>query len=236
MKKRTKKILIWIFSVILILSLSVIGGLRYFFSSFKPTCETKDVWHIENYTIQHSRCIGPFGPHYSSFDIYKNKDHISKAFKVSNDSCRLRARVRNDYYLDFNICKETLLIRKPDKRLIDIETIDSILIRPFDSVRLVRTDKKYPEPLYDTVFIANFDSTVTKRLKTKEIKDFVNRWNKSKSNGFERLVKNYDYLLIIYSNDSIRKIKSLNHFLTENELWSYESTKDDFYDKLWIDK
>lgn len=222
--------------MILILLFSVFGGIRYFFSSFKPTCETKDIWKIEDYTIQHSRCIGPFGPHYSSFDIYEYKNHISKAFKVNNDSCKLRARVRNDYYLDFNICKETYLILEPDKRKIDFEAIDSISIRPYDSVRLVRSGKKYPELFYDTIFIANFDSTITKRLNRKEIRDFAKRWNISKTNGFERLGINYDYVLTLYSNDSIRKIKTLNHFLTENELWSFESIEDDFYDKLWNDK
>ncbi len=191
-------------------------------------------WNIDEYRITYSRKLGPVGSHYYQYDIFKKKKYLSYAASlVDNDSCLLRFREKNDFYVDFNLCQHTKNILRPDKEKLDFKTIDSITIRPYDSIRLVPSRKPYPEPYYDTLITKNFDSTYTKKLNEKEIKRFVKKWNTSKVNGFNRLGKSYGYLLTIYSKGSVRKIKVLNHYLIENENWSYESKEDDFFSELW---
>lgn len=195
---------------------------------------TLEEWNIEEYRITYSRKLGPVGSHYYQYDVFKKKKHLSYAASlIDNDSCLLRFREKNDFYVDFNLCQQTNNILRPNKEKLDLKTIDSITIRPYDSIRLVPSGKPYPEPYYDTLITKNFDSTYTKKLNEKEIKRFVKKWNTSKVNGLNRLGKSYGYLLTIYSKGSVRKIKVLNHYLTENENWSYESKEDDFFLELW---
>lgn len=194
-------------------------------------------WTIDEYKVTYARKIGPVGSHYFQYDVYKNGEYLSYgAFHINNDSCLLRYREENDYYVDFNLCDLTKKILRPDKDKFDLISIDSVLIRPYDSLRLVPSGKKHPEPYYDTIITRNFDTTFTKKLNKQEIKTFVKRWNKSHPHGYNRVGKNYDFLLIIYSEGSVRKIKILNHYLTENENWSFESKEDDFFNELWNKK
>lgn len=157
-------------------------------------------WNIEEYGITYSRKLGPVGSHYYQYDVFKNKKHLSYAASlIDNDSCLLRFREKNDFYVDFNLCQQTKKILQPDKEKLDLNTIDSITIRPYDSIQLVPSGRPYPEPYYDTFITKNFDSTNTKKLTEKEIKIFVKKWNTSKVNGINRLGKSYGYLLTIYS-------------------------------------
>lgn len=191
-------------------------------------------WTIDKYRITYSRKIGPTGPHYFQYEVYKNDKYLScAAYLIDSDSCLLRFREENDYYVDFNLCDFTKKLLRPDKQKIDSKAIDSITIRLYDSMRLVPSGKSYPAAYYDTVVIKNFDPTLTKKLNEKEIKVFINKWNHSKTNGLDRLGGSYHYLLIVYSGSSKREIKTLNNYLTENESWSYETAEDDFFDKLW---
>ncbi|HEY6505960.1 MAG TPA: hypothetical protein VIZ28_18425 [Chitinophagaceae bacterium] len=193
-------------------------------------------WKIDEYTIIYSRKLGPAGPHYYEYDIYKRGKYLSyAAYIVENDSCKLLFRERNDYYVTFNLCNNTKTVLSSDKTKLDVSEIDSIIIRPYSAIRL-RPTKSYIGPAFDTIITKGFDSTITKRLSDSQIKKFVTRWNSAKVNGYDRLGKGYHYLLTIYSRNSVRRIKSLNAFVTENELWSYETKDDPFFDKVWLDK
>lgn len=194
-------------------------------------------WIIDEYKITYSSKIGPVGPHFYQYDVYKRNKYLSYAANlIDNDSCLLRFCEENDYYVDFNLCERTKKILRPDKEKLDLKTIDSITIRPYDSIQLVPSGKPYPAPYYDTIITKNFDLTYTKKLNEKEIKIFVKKWNNSKANGFNRLGKTYHFLLTVYSGRSIRKIKTLNYYLTENENWSYESKGNDFFNEIWNKK
>lgn len=196
--------------------------------------KTLEEWNIGEYRITYSRKLGPVGSHFYQYDVFKKKKHLSYAASlVDNDSCILRFREKNDYYVDFNLCQKTKKTLRPDKEKLNLKSIDSITIRPYDSIQLVPSGKSYPEPYYDSLITKNFDSTYTKKLNEKEIKIFVKKWNTSKVNGLNRLRKTYGYLLTIYSKGSVRKIKVLNNYLTENEEWSYESKDNDFFKELW---
>ena len=193
-------------------------------------------WKIDQYTIIYSRKLGPAGPHYYEYDIYKGDKYLSyAAYIVENDSCKLLFRERNDYYVTFNLCNNTKTVLSSDKTKLDESEIDSITIRPYSAIRL-RPTKSYTGPAFDTIITKDFDSTITIRLNNSQIKRFVTRWNSAKVNGYNRLGKSYDYLLTIYSRKSARRIKSINAFVTENELWSYETKDDTFFDKVWLDK
>jgi hypothetical protein len=40
----------------------------------------------------------------------------------------------------------------------------------------------------------------------------------------------------VYTKNGVRRFRTLNFFITENGLWSYETKEDTFFDKLWLDK
>jgi hypothetical protein len=192
-------------------------------------------WRIDQYTIIYSRKLGPAGPPYYQYDIYKGDKYLSyAAYIIDNDSCKLLFRERNDYYVTFNLCNSTKSILTADKTKLETSDIDSITIRPYDSVRL-RPRDTYVAPFYDTIITKNFDSTITKRLIESQVETFVRKWNSAKVNGFDRLGKGYHYLVTVYAKDYMRKFRTLNFFITENGLWSYEMKEDNFFDKIWYD-
>lgn len=193
-------------------------------------------WRVDEYTIIYSRKIGPVGPSYYQYDIYKRNRYLNYgAYIVDNDSCQLLFREKNDYYVKFNLCNATKSILTADKVKLKISNIDSITIRPYDSVRL-RPRDIYEEQWYDTIITKNFDSTITKRLTERQVKRFVKKWNSSKVNGFDRLGKSYHYLVTVYAKDYTRRFKTVNYYITENELWSYKTRDDSFFDYIWHDK
>lgn len=191
-------------------------------------------WTIDEYSITYSSKIGPAGSDFYQYDVYKKGRHLSYAVSpIGSDSCMIRFREKNDFYVDFNLCKHTKKVLTPDKVEFSLNSIDSITIRPYDSLRLIPSGKSYPDPFYDTVVTKNFDPAQSKQLTTKEIQIFIKKWNRSKTNGFDHLGKTYDYLITVYSKGSVRKIKTLGNYLTENEHWSYETREDHFFDELW---
>ena len=55
-------------------------------------------WKIDEYIIEYSRKLGPAGPEYYQYDIYKGDKYLSyAAYNIDNDSCKLLFRERNDY-------------------------------------------------------------------------------------------------------------------------------------------
>jgi hypothetical protein len=194
-------------------------------------------WNIDKYKITYSEKTGPVGGAFYQYDVYKNEKHLSyNTSQINNDSCLLRFREENDYYVVFNLCSLKRTILKPDKIMLEFKAIDSITIRPYNSITLTPSGNKYPKPYYDTIIDKDFDSTFTKKLNKKEMKLVINKWNRSNTNGFERLGKTYHYLLTIYSNGTERKIKTLNHYLIENKYWSYKTKENNFFTDLWKNK
>jgi hypothetical protein len=193
-------------------------------------------WRIDEYTIIYSKKLGPAGPHYYEYDVYKGTKYLSyAAYIIDKDSCQLLFREKNDYYITFNLCSSTKLILTEDKTKLNIGEIDSISIRPYDSVRF-RPRDTYLAPFYDTIVTKNFDSAITKKLNENQVKIFVKRWNSAKVNGFDRLGKGYHYLITVYTNNTVRRFRALNFYITENGLWSYKTKEDIFFEKLWLDK
>ncbi|MGV3611474.1 MAG: hypothetical protein ACO1N0_11020 [Fluviicola sp.] len=205
-----------------------------FFSDLTHSDRIKE-WNIDNYTITYSKKNGPAGGAFYQYDIYKGKKHLSYAASLLNkDSCLLRFREKNDYYVDFNLCSKTKTILRPDKQKLDWKAIDSITIRPTDSIQLIPTGKPHPGPYFDTIRNKNFDPTYALKLNDKELKAFVKKWNNSKADGInERNKKSYQFQLTIYTGKSIRVINTSNYFLIDESVWSYESEEDDFFNKLW---
>jgi hypothetical protein len=193
-------------------------------------------WKIDEYTIVYSQKLGPAGPPYYEYDIYKGDKYLSyAAYIINNDSCKLLFRERNDYYVTFNLCSKTKTILSADKTKLDMDDVDSITIRPYDSIKVEGRDT-YTAPFFDTIITKNFDSTITKKLERDNVKAFCKRWNSAKVNGYDRLGKSYDYLVTVYTKNGVRRFRTLNFFITENGLWSYETKEDTFFDKLWLDK
>lgn len=190
-------------------------------------------WDIGSYTITYSRKIGPCGPPFYQYQVFENEKYLSYAVSsIENDSCILKFRKRNDYYVLFNLCDETYEIAEPNKVLLNLSLIDSIIVRPYSATRLVPT-KTYVAPFYDTVVNENFDSTVVKKLSRKQEKEVVRLWNKASTNGHDRLGRNYHYLLLVYENNSVRRIRTLNCYFIENGQWSYKSNNLTYFDELW---
>ncbi|MDX1651906.1 MAG: hypothetical protein R3277_05405 [Brumimicrobium sp.] len=201
--------------------------------NFSKTDGIKE-WSIDEYKILYSRYIGPVGPHYYQYDVYKNGRYLSYTYSIlDNDSCLLQFEKEADYYIHFNLCKQTKKILEPNKTELVMKNIDSITIRPYDSIDLVVGANKFTRPYYDTLVRQNFDPSATEKLNPQEIKMFVRKWNKSEAEAYNRLGKSYDYLLTVYTKDTVRRIKTLNHFLTEDGKWSYRTKEDNFFDELW---
>jgi hypothetical protein len=191
-------------------------------------------WQIDEYTVVYSKKLGPAGPQYYEYDIFKNNKYLSyAAYLLEGDSCSLLFRERNSYYVTFNLCNKTKSVLSSDKAELDESSIDSITIRPYDSIKL-KGRNTYEAPFYDTIITKNFDTTITKKLTEKQIRKFVERWNTAKVNGYYRLGKAYDYLVIVYTKNGTRRFRTLNPFITENGAWSYETKSSSFFDELWM--
>jgi hypothetical protein len=198
------------------------------------TAEKQREWVIDEYHITYSRKLGPAGPHYFQYDVYKGKKYLSyAAYLETNDSCQLLFRESDDYYIRFNLCNGSRTVLAPARVKLEKDDVDSITIRPYSALRLRSTGKYYPEPAYDAVITEGFDSTVTKKLSPSDLRKFITRFNKAGVNGYDRLGKTYHYLLTIYSGKVVRRVMTLNGYVTEDGLWSFETKDDVFFDKLW---
>src|SRR5262249_49360405 len=86
-------------------------------------------WKIDEYTVIYSRKLGPAGPPYYQYDVYKRDKYLSyAAYLMDNDSCKLLFRERNDYYVMFDLCKGSKSILSADKTSINADDVDSITI------------------------------------------------------------------------------------------------------------
>lgn len=188
---------------------------------------------IEKYKLTLTKRLGFAGPPYYRYELYKGLRHIASAYPPTNDTCFVQFSERNDYYINFNLCSKTKTILTPDKVNLDFKDIDSITIRPYDSIRL-KARGVYEAPFYDTIVTKNFDQTKTRRLTAEQVKIFVSKWNNSKATGYEPRDKIYfHYLISVYTKKTKRQFKTLNYYIYESGKWSYETSKDNFFDDLW---
>jgi hypothetical protein len=201
--------------------------------SMTETTSLKE-YTIDEYRIVYAKKIGPAGPPFYQYDVYKKGKYLSyTSYFLNGDSCQLLFGEQVDHYLIFNLCNKSKTILKPDKKDLDFDEIDSITIRPYDSIRITPRDT-YAAPFYDTIITKNFDPTITKTLTPAQIKDFIQRWNKSSVTGYEpRDTINFDYLLTVFEKESKRKFKTLNLYIYEDGKWSYKSKDDNYFDKVW---
>ena len=201
--------------------------------SLTETTNLKE-YTIDDYRIVFAKKLGPAGPSFYQYDIYKKGKYLSyTSYFLNNDSCQLLFAEQNDYYLIFNLCNKSKTVLKADKRDLDIKQIDSITIRPYDSIRIKPRDT-YTAPFFDTIITKNFDPTITKTLTPTQVKNFIQRWNKSNVIGYEpRDTINFDYLLTVYQKGVTREFKTLNLYIYEDGKWSYKSKDDNFFDKIW---
>jgi hypothetical protein len=100
-----------------------------------------------------------------------------------------------------------------NKTRIEIDLIDSITIRPYDSIK-VEGRNSFVAPFFDMIIMKNLDSTITRKLDMDEIKTFCKRWNRAKVNGYDRLGKSYDLLVTVYVENGVRRFRTLNFFIT----------------------
>ncbi len=90
-------------------------------------CKQIQEWKIGEFRIVKSDCLGPAGPNYYPFSVYKGKRHLgSNGFQ--KDSCIITIQPEDDLYMVFNICDNSLSEIKPEKKEIDINEVDSITI------------------------------------------------------------------------------------------------------------
>src|SRR5690606_15056780 len=111
-----------------------------------------------------------------------------------------RLRKKNNHYVFFDLCLKTKTDVYSDKLKLKIENVDSISIRPYDSIRL-KPRESYTAPFYDTIVDPNFSVSNTKKMTKSEISVFVEKWNSSSDNGYKRLGTNYHYLITVYESD-----------------------------------
>ena len=173
----------------------------YNWTSYKQIKE----WEFGQYKLVYSSAIGPVGPHYNVYSVYKNgKFQSNSANKQSNDSCIVGYQEKRNYYIDFNICKNTSKILTPTKLIIN-NKIDSIKI----------SSSKFNHP---------------KKLSKKASKNFIKQWNKSKTLGYQTTGNKYEYFIIVYSKNSQRHFKLFNNIITEDTKWSYLIKNSKFLD------
>jgi len=189
---------------------------------------------IDEYRIVYAKKIGPAGPPFYQYDVYKKGKYLSyTSYSLNDDSCQLLFAERVDYYIIFNLCNKSKSILNPEKRDLDLIEIDSITIRPYDSIR-IKPRNTYTAPFFDTIITKNFDPTITKTLTPTQMKNFIQRWNKSSLTGYEpRDTINFDYLLTVFEKGVTRQFKTLNMYIYEGDKWSYKSKDDNYFDEVW---
>jgi hypothetical protein len=179
-------------------------------------CEEIQDWKISNYRIVKRDCLGPAGPHYYPLSLYQGDKFISeKGFQ--KDSCAINFQARNDLYVIFDICKNTVIENRPEKTQIDADTVDSI--------RMYSNDQ-------DT----------TKLLTTKQAKKFITDWNKSKASDYRDkdldsvFYPSYQYRLTVYIKGTKKEFVTFNDLINDRTHWAYiiagrEDLK--YFQRLW---
>ncbi len=212
------KISLIVISIIIVFAL--IGGyvaLKIFEEAFGTDCEESNRWTVESYEIQEYRCLGWAGPYYYSLYLYEHgKEIAGNGHKL--DSCTIRFIPRKDLYLKFNTCSKQVTKLTPDKKLLDLNKIDSIVM-------------------------VNIELKQTKTLTLENIQKFVRKWNKAPVFDFRdndnSFYPNSAYNFKVYHNGHERSFETGSFMIKDNDNWSYtflekgEETSNQKFDEIW---
>jgi hypothetical protein len=182
-------------------------------------CEDVKEWKIGEYKIVKSDCLGPAGPHYYPLSLYKDKTFLGGT-GYQDDSCTITFQPRSSNYFIFNICNNSFTEIKPDKKVIDIKSIDSVQI---------------------------FSNTYkqTKLLSAKQISSFIEDWNTSSVSDYRKgnvdsvFFPTFEYKIIVWSGTGKSEFLCFNHLISNRTHWTYYiNQKEDtaYFDKLWKNK
>lgn len=197
-----------------------IGGhfaLKFFGEAFGADCEKSNSWTVGEYEIQEYKCIGWAGPYYYPLYLYKNDEELSENGKKL-DSCTMHFKIRDNLYIKIDICNNRITQLEPQKKLLDFNKIDSIIM-------------------------FNIDLNEEKVLKTDDIKNFVQKWNNAPVYGIRDyknpFYPNSSFIFKVYTTDSLIQFETGNWLIKDNENWVYsflepgEKTSENKFDRIW---
>ncbi len=179
-------------------------------------CEDVQEWKINGYKIVKSKCLGPVGLHYYPLSLYKDKTFLGEN-GFQKDSCTITFQPGNSSYLIFNICDNSLSQIKPDKKEIDLKTVDSV-------------------QMFSNIF------KQTKLLSLKQIETFIKDWNKSKVSDYRSgnvdsvFYPTIEYRLTVWADTNKSEFLCRNYLLSNRTNWTYYiNQKEDtsYFDKIW---
>jgi hypothetical protein len=217
MSKGLKKALI-IISIFIVI---IIGGgyfaLKMFGEAFGAECEINNSWTVKEYEIIEYKCLGWAGPHYFPLDLKKNgKDFASSGYKM--DSCNIRFEPNNGLYLILNICNGEITELKPQKKEIELQKVDSIIM------------------------ISGTEPNKTRKLNRKKSEQFAKDWNKSKVSDYREgnldsiFYPQYQYKIIVFEKENKRQFTAFNFLIADESNWTYYMTNDsdnEYLNRLW---
>lgn len=180
-------------------------------------CKTIQEWKVQNYRIVKSKCPDMVLAYYYTYDVYASNN--IKGVASQKDSCIFIWQADNESYLTLNACDNSIKELKPNKLSLDVMSIDSI-----------------------TIFSNELKQT--QLLTEKQIKLFVNDWNKSKTRGYSvrsfdsafLVFPAYQYKLTVFSRGAERPFYGYNYLILDSSNWEYEMSNADklnYFHSFW---
>jgi len=180
-------------------------------------CEFVQEWEVGEYKIVKSKCSDLVLANYYSYDIYKDKQEKGNVNQI--DSCTFGWQATNESYIMLNICDNTTNEINPTKKILKINTIDSI-----------------------TIFSNQHKEK--RRLTKRQIETFVNDWNNSKVRNYEVISLDsvfsrfpaYQYKLTVFESGTEKHFFGYNYLILDTTKWQYIMNKDqklDYFHLYW---
>ena len=180
-------------------------------------CESVQEWEVSEYKIIKLKCPDLVLANYYAYDIYE--DNQKKGNVKQIDSCTFGFQATNENYLMLNICDKTTKEITPSKKILEINTIDSI-----------------------TIF--SNEHNEIKRLSKRHVETFVNDWNNSKVRNYEDISLDsvfsrfpaYQYKLTVFESGTERHFFGYNYLILDTSKWQYvmnENQKLDYFHSYW---
>jgi len=180
-------------------------------------CESVQEWEVREYKIIKSKCPDLVLAYYYSYDIYEDKQKKGNVKQI--DSCTYGWQATNENYLILNICNKTTIEITPTKKILKLNTIDSM-----------------------TIF--SNEHNEIKRLSRRQIETFVNDWNNSKVRNYEDISLDsvfsrfpaYQYKLTVFESGTERHFFGYNYLILDTSKWQYiidKNQKLDYFHSYW---
>jgi hypothetical protein len=192
------------------------SALDSFGEAYGTKCEKTRNWVIGDYLIQEYECIGFVGPHFYPMDLFKDGERID-SYGFKSDTCKVSFDPNKDLHLEFDLCNGKIRKFKPNKKNLDLNIIDSIIVFSND-------EGKY------------------KKLTTSKIEKFVKSWNFSEVRDFRNnkdsiFHPKFHYKFSVHSNNKTTEFLTFNHLINDKTNWIYliDDDKKDFYKDIWND-